>query len=191
VSRFEVAIAVVTFIGVLALGVLVALVIAVALSIVDYLARSAKPHDAVLGWVPRLGRYANVALHPSALLTPGVVVYRFDGKLFFANAHYFSGRVLEAIDGAPTDTRWVVLDAEGLNGVDASGVEVLEQLVQGLRAKGVAFVVARLKSPVRDVFDASGLTELIGRARFPPSVDAGVKQCLGPDASPGRAGDPT
>ncbi|GMU79852.1 MAG: sodium-independent anion transporter [Acidimicrobiia bacterium] len=181
VSRFEVVIAAVTFVGVLVLGVLVALLVAVALSIVDYIARSAKPHDAVLGWVPRLGRYANVALHRRARLTQGVVVYRFDGKLFFANAQYFAGRVLEAIDGAPTETRWVVLDAEGMNGIDASGAEALEQLVNGLRGRGIGLVVARLKTPVRDVFDASGLTELIGSDRFPPSVEAGVEQCAGPD----------
>jgi anti-anti-sigma factor len=181
VGRYEVVIAAVTFVGVLALGVLVALVIAVALSIVDYVARSAKPHDAVLGWVPRLERYANVALHRTARLTPGVVVYRFDGRLFFANAQYFSGRVHEAIDGAPTETRWVVLDAEGLNGIDASGVQALEQLVESLRGKGVTFVVARLKSPVRALFDASGLTALIGADRFAPNVETGVRQCVGPD----------
>jgi SulP family sulfate permease len=177
VGRYEVVIAAVAFVGVLAIGVLQALVIAVGLSIVDYVVRSAKPHDAVLGWVPRLGRYANVALHPSARLTSGVVVYRFDGKLFFANAQYFTGRLREAIDRAPTETRWCVLDAEGLNGVDASGIEALEQLVGSLQGIGVGFMVARLKSPVRDIFDASGLTDVVGSDRFPPSVDAAVQQC--------------
>lgn len=75
-----------------------------------------------------------------------------------------------------------MLDAEGMNGVDASGVEALEQLVNGLRGRGIDFVVARLKSPVREVLDGSGLTELIGPDRFPPSVDAGVEQCTGPAA---------
>jgi SulP family sulfate permease len=178
VGRYEVLIAAATFVGVIALGVLQALVIAVALSIVDHVVRSAKPHDAVLGEVPRLGRYANVALHRSARVTPGVVVYRFDGSLFFANTQYFTGRVLEAIDGATTATRWVVLDAEGLNGLDASGIEAVEQLVQALRRKGIGFVVARLKSPVRDLFDKSGLTTLIGPDRLAPSVDAAVELCL-------------
>jgi anti-anti-sigma factor len=190
VGRYEVVIAAVTFVGVLALGVLEALVIAVALSIIDYVARSAKPHDAVLGWVPRLGRYANVALHRSARLTPGVVIYRFDGKLFFANAQYFSGRVLEAIAGALTETRWLVLDAEGMNGVDASAVGALEQLVNTLQERGVGFVVARLKSPVRDIFDASGLTGLVGADRFLPSVDAAVRQYAAADGPPSPSGEP-
>jgi len=188
VGKYEVVIAAVTFVGVLAVGVLAALVLAVALSIIDYVARNAKPHDAVLGWVPRLDRYANVALHRSARLTPGVVVYRFDGRLFFANAQYFSARVREAIEGARTETRWVVLDGEGLNSIDASGVEALEQLVRGLQEKGVGFVVARLKSPVHELFDAAGLTDMIGPKRFPPSVEAAVKQCVESDASPGQAG---
>ena len=82
-------------------GVLEALVVAVGLSMIDTVRRSARPHDAVLGWVERLGRYADVSLHPSARVTPGVVVYRLDDRLFFANARYFKGRVREAIRAAP------------------------------------------------------------------------------------------
>jgi SulP family sulfate permease len=191
VGWHEVAIAAATFVGVLAVGVLVALVIAVALSIVDHVARSARPHDAVLGWVPRLDRYANVALHRSAQLTPGVVVYRFDGRLFFANAHYFAGRLMEAVDGAPTTTHFVVLDAEGLNNIDASGTDALDQLVRALHDKDIAFVVARLKSPVRDLFDSSGLTELIGPDHFSSSVDAGMTQCIGSHGTPDPPGHPS
>jgi anti-anti-sigma regulatory factor len=69
-----------------------------------------------------------------------------------------------------------------MNGIDSSGAEALEQLVNGLRGRGIGLVVARLKTPVRDVFDASGLTGLIGADRFPPSVEAGVERCAGPDA---------
>ena len=112
VSRFELGIAAATTVGVVVLGVLQALTIAVALSIVDVVRRSAQPHDAVLGWVDRLGRYANVQLHPSARVTPGVVVYRLDDRLFFANARYVKGRVREALRGAPEAARWLVFDGE-------------------------------------------------------------------------------
>ena len=84
--RFEVVIAAITTIAVLALGVLNALAIAVVLSILDVVRRSADPHDAVLGWVESIGRYADVKLHPSARVTPGVLVYRLDDRLFFANS---------------------------------------------------------------------------------------------------------
>ena len=115
-GRAEVVIAAVTMAGVIAVGVLEALVVAVALSIVDVVRRSARPHDAVLGWVERLGRYADVSLHPRAIVTPGVVVYRLDDRLLFANAEYVKGRIHEAIAGAKTPTRWLVFDAEGVSG---------------------------------------------------------------------------
>ena len=122
-DRVEVTIAAVTTAGVVVVGVLEALVFAVGLSIVDVVRRSARPHDAVLGWVERLGRYGDVAVHPSARITPGLVVYRLDDRLFFANAGYVKGRVLEAVRGAPGPVRCVVFDAEGVTHVDATGID--------------------------------------------------------------------
>jgi high affinity sulfate transporter 1 len=173
----QVAIAAVALAGVITVGVLWALVVAVALSILEVVIRSAKPHDAVLGSVPRLDRYADVALHPSAHITPGVVVYRLDDRLVFVNARYVKARIQEAIEGAPTVTRYVVFDAEGMNAIDASGVEAIEQLVRNLDGKSIDLVVARLKSPVRDRFDTTGLTELIGAANFFPTVERAVTAC--------------
>lgn len=180
-GRNQVVIAAVAFAGVIAVGVLTALIVAVALSIVEVVVRSAKPHDAVLGWVERLGRYANVSVHPSAKVTPGVVVYRLDDRLFFANARHFMGRVSEAIAGAPTPTHWFVLDAEGVTAIDASGVEALQQLVPSLAGHDVTFVVARLKGPTRERFDATGLTALIGEQHFYPTVRAAVIAHSAPD----------
>ncbi|MGB8651070.1 MAG: sodium-independent anion transporter, partial [Mycobacteriales bacterium] len=141
------------------------------------LPRSAKPHDAVLGRVDRLGGYADVSLHPSARVTPGVVVYRLDDRLFFANTNYVTARVLEAIDAAPDDTRWLVFDAESVADVDASGVAALLQLVEQLRARGITFVVARLKSPLAEKFDATGLTARIGPENMVPTVERAVAMC--------------
>jgi SulP family sulfate permease len=177
-GRREVAIAAVTTIGVVTLGVLWALAIAVGLSILDTVTRSAKPHDAVLGRVDRLGRYADVSLHPSARVTPSVVVYRLDDRLFFANCNYVTARILEAIEAAPDDTRWLVFDAESVADVDASGIAALQQLVEQLRAQGIAFVIARLKSPLADKFDATGLTALIGPENMAPTVEGAVALCL-------------
>jgi SulP family sulfate permease len=176
-GRSQVVIALVTFIGVIAVGVLEALIVAVALSILDVVMRSARPHDAVLGYVDRLDRWANVSLHPSARVTPGVVVYRFDDRLLFANARYFKGRVREALAGAPTDTDYLVFDAEGLVGIDASGVEALEQIVDSLDRDGVTFAVARLKAHVREQFDATGLTTRISEDHFFPTVATAVQWC--------------
>ncbi len=144
-DRVEFAIAAITTAGVVIAGVLPAIGLAVALSIVDVVRRSARPHDAVLGWVPRLGRWADVSVHPSARVTPGVVVYRLDDRLFFANAGYVKGRVREALRAAPSLAHALVFDAEGLSHVDTAGVDALTDLATNL---GVELHIARAKTPV-------------------------------------------
>lgn len=144
-DRVEFAIAAVTAAGVIITGVLEAIVFAVGLAIVDVVRRSARPHDAVLGWADGLGRWADVSLHRDARVTPGVVVYRLDDRLFFANASYVKGRVAEAVRAAPTRTRAVVLDAEAMTHVDAAGLDALDDLATMLERDGIALVYARLK----------------------------------------------
>jgi high affinity sulfate transporter 1 len=176
IDAVEVAIAAVTAACVVVFGVLEALVVAVGLSMIDTVRRSARPYDAVLGWVARLGRYGDVSLHPSARLTPGVVVYRLDDRLFFANARYVKGRVHEAVRAAPTATSWLVFDAEAVTHVDSTGLEALEDLVDELRRDGTTLVVARLRTAMQEQFDAAGLTDRIGADHFYPSVRVAVEQ---------------
>jgi sulfate permease, SulP family len=176
-GRRQAIIAGVTTIGVITVGVLNALIVAVVLSIVDVIARTQKPHDAVLGWVERLGRYGDAAAHSSARLEPGVVVYRLDERLIFTSASYVKGRILEAINGAPTPTAYLVFDAESVDGIDASGVEMLEELNTALTKNGITLVVARLKGPTASRFDATGLTALIGADNFYGSVRDAVAAC--------------
>jgi anti-anti-sigma factor len=155
-------------------GVLEALVVAVGLSMIDTVRRSARPYDAVLGWVERLGRYGDVSLHPSAQVTPGVVVYRLDDRLFFANTRYVKGRVREAVRAAPTDTSWVVFDAEAVTHIDSTGLETLAELVRDLHGDGITLVVARLRTRMQEDLDLAGLTDAIGREHFYPSVERAV-----------------
>ena len=174
-DRVEVAIAAITAAGVIGVGVLEAIVVAVALSIVDVVRRSARPHDAVLGWDPKLGRYADVAIHRRARVTPGVVIYRLDDRLFFANAGYVKGRVREALRGAPgPPPRWLVLDAEGMSHVDAAGLDALASLVGELREEDVKVAVARIKAPLRQRLDDAGTTTTIGGDRFFATVREAV-----------------
>jgi SulP family sulfate permease len=171
----ELALAAVTVAGVLVTGVLTAIAFAVGLSIVDVVRRSARPHDAVLGWVPGLGRYADVSIHRSAQVTPGVVVYRLDDRLFFANAGYVKGRVLEAVRGAPAKARWVVFDAEAVTHVDVAGLMALREIAELLAEEGAELTFARVKAPTRERFDHSGLSDEIGLDRFHPTVRAAVE----------------
>jgi SulP family sulfate permease len=173
-GRSQVVVAGVATGGVVVFGVLPALAIAVLLSIVETVTRSAQPHDAVLGWVDRLGRYADVSVHGSARTTPGVVVYRLDDRLIFANARYVKARVAEAIAGATSPTNHLVFDAEAVSSIDATGAQALEELHASLEQDGIVLVVARLKQPVRAVFDSTGLTATIGPERFHPTVQSAV-----------------
>jgi high affinity sulfate transporter 1 len=175
VDHVEVAIAGVTTGCVVVFGVLEALAVAVGLSVIDTVRRSASPHDAVLGWVERLGRYADVSLHRSATVTPGVVVYRLDDRLFFANARYFKGRVREAVRAARTPVSLLVFDAEAVTHADSTGLEALEELAKDLRRDEITLAVARLRTGMQEQFELSGLTETIGPQHFYPTVHAAVQ----------------
>jgi sulfate permease, SulP family len=187
VDRVEVAIAGVTTGCVVGFGVLEALGVAVGLSVIDTVRRSASPHDAVLGWVERLGRYGDVSLHKTARVTPGVVVYRLDDRLFFANARYFKGRVREAIRAAPAPVSWLVFDAEAVTHVDSTGLDALEQLTKDLRGEGITLVVARLRTRMEEQFELAGVTETIGRERFYPTVHAAVESAGAEEPTTDRA----
>jgi MFS superfamily sulfate permease-like transporter len=174
VDPVEVAIAAVTTACVIFFGVLEALVVAVGLSMIDTVRRSASPHDAVLGWVERLGRYADVSLHPSARVTPGVVVYRLDDRLFFANARYFNGRVREAVRAAPSPVRWLVLDADAMTHADSTGLDALLDVTNDLRRDEITLVIARLRTRMEEQFEDAGVLDAIGPGRLYPTVRAAV-----------------
>ena len=183
VSRVEVAIAAITMAGVIAVGVLQALLLAVALSVVDAIRRSADPHDAVLGYVERMDRYADVRVHPSARIVPGVLVYRLDDRLFFANTNYVEGRIREAVAGAPAPVHWLVFDAEALNHIDATGVRMLTEMIESLRKESITFVFARLHSPLSDRLRDAGVLDLVGDEHDYPTVHAAVQDAPAQDRS--------
>jgi len=177
-DRVEVAIAAVTTLGVIVTGVLNAVVFAVGLTIVDSVRRSARPGDAVLGFDPVLGRFADVTNRPDARVVPGVVVYRLDDRLFFANSRYVMRRMREAVRGAPTRARWLVLDAEGISQIDATGLDALRRLVEELHEDDVTLVVARMRATLERHLDSAGLAGQIGSDRFYPTVRAAVEACV-------------
>jgi MFS superfamily sulfate permease-like transporter len=128
--------------------------------------------------VESLGRYGDVRMHPGARIDPGILVYRLDDRLFFANAGYVTGRLREAMAGAPARVRYLVFDAEALNHVDATGIDALRNLLDDLDASGVVFLVARAKGPLRERLQATSLWERIGPERFLPTVRAAVEAAL-------------
>ena len=178
-DKVELTIAAVTAGGVILTGVLEAIIFAVGLSMIDVVRRSARPHDAVLGWVDSLGRWADVARHRDAQITPVVVVYRLDDRLFFANASYVKGRVKEALRGAPTETTALVLDAEAMTHIDSAGTQAMEDLAGSLDDDGIALHVARAKGPDRRPHHRD-----VRGARFHGTVRAAVQAAVRDQSEP-------
>jgi high affinity sulfate transporter 1 len=176
-GRVSAVIAVITAVGVIAIGILPSLALAVVLSVVEIVARGSRPHDAVLGWVPRLARYADVRFHTDAEVEPGVLVYRLDDRLFFANVGYVVGRINEAIAGSPTEVRFVVFDAERVPDIDPTAIEALERLVGALGGRGIQLVLARSSRGVEEQLARTGIVDLIGAEHVHPTVRAAVAAC--------------
>ena len=174
--RTEFALCLAAFAGVAVLGVLWGVGIAIALSLLNFIRRSWYPHDAVLGRVDNLKGYHDTRRHPDASLIPGLVLYRFDAPLFFANTDSFSDRVraLAETDG----TRWVVIVAEPITDIDATAGETLAALHRELHAGGRTLGFAELKDPVRDLLRRYGIEAAIGPERFYPTVGVAVATYL-------------
>jgi anti-anti-sigma factor len=107
-------------------------------------------------------------------VTPGVLVYRLDDRLFFANARYFKGRVREAIRAAPAPVRWLVLDAEAITHTDATGLEALADVAEDLRRSEITLVLARLRTRMEEQLQAGGVLDVIPREHVYPTVRAAV-----------------
>jgi len=174
--RTEFALCLAAFAGVAVLGVLWGVGIAIALSLLNFIRRAWYPHDAVLGRVEQLKGYHDTGRYPDATLIPGLVLYRFDAPLFFANTDSFSHRVRALAEG--DGTRWVVIAAEPITDIDATAAETLAALQGELHADGRTLAFAELKDPVRDLLRRYGLETAIGPEHFYPTVGVAVATYL-------------
>ena len=171
--RTELLIALVTTFGVLVLGVLEGVLVAVSLSLVDVLRRVARPHDAVEGLVPDLAGMHDLDDYADAVPVPGLLVYRYDAPLFFANAENFLSRVRESV--AAYDPEWVLLNFEAMGEVDLTGADALETLRAELEEQGIVLAIARLKQDPRDVLQPSGVLERIGAEHIFPTLPTALE----------------
>ena len=173
--RSELVLALATTAGVLVLDVLLGIVVAIALSVLDLLRRVARPHDAVEGTVEGVAGMHDIDDYPSAQEIPGLLVYRYDSPLFFANAENFRTRALEAVNDAKVPVRWFLLNVEANVEVDITGADALESLRSELDRRGIVFALARLKQDLRDQLAGTGLLDRIGEDRIfltlPTAVD--------------------
>jgi high affinity sulfate transporter 1 len=162
------------FAGVALLGVLEGVVVAIVLSLADFVRRAWRPHDAVLGRVDELKGYHDLERFPHARLIPGLLLYRFDAPLFFANATHFRREIRERIARADRPVRWVVVAAEPITDVDSTAASILAGLLDELDHAGITLAFAELKDPVKDELRRYGLFDRIGEDRFFPTLGTAV-----------------
>ncbi|MGW7585503.1 SulP family inorganic anion transporter [Kitasatospora sp. NPDC054768] len=161
-------------VGVLTLDILYGVLVAVGLSVIELLSRVARPHDAVLGLVPGVAGMHDVDDYPEARTVPGLLVYRYDSPLFFANAENLRRRALAALAEQPEPVRWFVLNTEANVEVDITALDSLDALRLELEARGIVFALARVKQDLRDELDAYGLSESVGADRIFPTLPTAV-----------------
>ena len=175
ISKPEFRHAVVAMLGVMTVGVLMGVLVAVGLAMLKLLMLASKPHDAVLGVVPGKDGFTNIAEDPAAKSIPGIVVYRFDSSLLFFNADHFANRVRQVIRQSDTKPHQFVLDAEAMSILDTTGADVLESLRVELLKQGINLSIARSKGWFRIMLDRTGVANAIGRDRLFTSIRAAVE----------------
>jgi len=172
--RSELWLALGTLAGVLVFDILYGVLLAVALSVAEMLHRVARPHDGILGRVPGLAGMHDVDDYPQADTIPGLVVYRYDSPLFFANAENFRRRALAAVTTHRGPVAWFVLNAEANVEVDITALDAVEALRAELADRGIIFAMARVKRDLREELDAYGLTARVGADRLFPTLPTAV-----------------
>jgi high affinity sulfate transporter 1 len=178
VQRWEFWLSIVCLAGVAVLGAIPGIGLAIAIAVIEFLWDGWRPHFAVLGRVDGIRGYHDLKRYPDARLVPGLVLFRWDAPLFFANAELFQARVLEAVASSPTPVRRVVVTAEPVTSVDVTSADMLAELEQTLRASRIELQLAEVKDPVKDKLKRFGLLDQIGTDAFHPTIGAAVDAYL-------------
>jgi high affinity sulfate transporter 1 len=173
-SRSEFAFSIACFLGVALIGVIQGIFIAIALALVAFVWRAWRPYDAVLGRVDGLKGYHDIKRHPEGRRIPGLVLFRWDAPLFFANADIFHEHVLQAIAEAPTPVKWVVVAAEPVTDIDITAADMLSALDDELQHAGIELAFAEMKGPVKDSLKHYGLFTKLGDDLFFRTISQAV-----------------
>ena len=159
------------------IGVLFAL-LAIVIAVIEFLWDAWRPYSAILGRAEGVQGFHDIKRYPGARMLPGLVLFRWDAPLFFANAELFSERVLDAVAASPTPVRWLVVAAEPVTSVDVTSADMLAELLQTLREAGIELCVAEMKDPVKDKLKRFGLLTQFGESAFFPTVGSAVSGYL-------------
>jgi high affinity sulfate transporter 1 len=176
IQRWEFWLSIVCFVGVAVLGAIPGIGLAVAIAVIEFLWDGWRPHSAVLGRPNDVEGYHDITRYPEARQIPGLVLFRWDAPLFFANAELFKERVLDVVARSPSPARWVVVAAEPVTSVDITAADALAELDETLHSAGTELCFAELKDPVKDKLKRFGLFVQIGEGYFFPTIEAAVRK---------------
>jgi high affinity sulfate transporter 1 len=178
IQRWEFWLSIVCLIGVAVLGAIPGIGLAIAIAVIEFLWDGWRPHSAVLGRAEGVRGFHDITRYQAARQVPGLVLFRWDAPLFFANAELFKQRVLDAAAAAPEKARWVVVTAEPVTSVDVTAADALSELQAALNEAGIELCFAELKDPVKDKLKRFGLFIHFGEHRFFPTIGAAVESYL-------------
>jgi high affinity sulfate transporter 1 len=174
IQRWECWLSIVCTVGVAVFGAIEGIGLAIVIAIIEFLWDAWRPYSAVLGRADGVKGYHDIKRYPDAHLIPGLVLFRWDAPLFFANAELFSDRVLDAVAASPTPVRWLVVAAEPVTSVDVTSADMLAELDDTLHAAGIELCIAEMKDPVKDKLKRFGLFARLGETAFFPTIGTAV-----------------
>jgi len=178
IQRWEFWLSIACFVGVAMFGAIPGIGLAILIAVLEFLWDGWRPHYAVLGRVSGVRGYHDIKRYPEARIVPGLVLFRWDAPLFFANAELFHQRLLEAVAQSPTPVKRIIVTAEPVTSIDVTSADMLAELEQSLRDSGIEIRFAEMKDPVKDKLKRFELLERFGAANFHPTIGAAVDAYL-------------
>jgi MFS superfamily sulfate permease-like transporter len=178
IQRWEFWLSITCFLGVAIFGPIPGIVFAIILALLEFVWDGWRPHYAVLGRADGVKGYHDIIRYPSNRRIPGLVLFRWDAPLFFANAELFHESVLDAVNESPTPVRWLVVAAEPVTSIDVTAADMLSVLDSELSSAGIELAFAEMKDPVKDKLKRFGLFIRFGEDLFFPTLGAAVKRYL-------------
>ena len=175
IQRWEFWLSIVCFLGVAVFGAIPGIGLAVAIAVIAFLWNGWRPYSAVLGQPNGVEGYHDITRYPDARQIPGLVLFRWDAPLFFANAELFKERALDVVARSPSPVRWLVVAAEPVTSVDITAADALGELDETLHSAGTELCFAELKDPVKDKLKRFGVFSLVGEKYFFPTIEAAVR----------------
>jgi MFS superfamily sulfate permease-like transporter len=178
IQRWEFWLSIVCLVGVAVFGAIPGIGLAIVIAVIEFLWDGWRPHSAVLGRADGVKGYHDITRYPDARQIPGLILFRWDARLFFANAELFKERILDAVAKSPTPVSWLVVAAEPVTSVDVTAADALAELDKTLHDMGIEFCFAELKDPVKDKLKRFRLFPQIGEPFFFPAIGVAVSTHL-------------